>query len=117
MQAYIRHCAALLKHDSVQAERELDFLREHKQDNERPLLFALLRGKHMDEAAKLVIDRLADVDSRNPMLVLLQDYLRPKKLPGSESMNAGWDAMMARDDVRRAVERVGRVEHYDYYDY
>lgn len=115
VQAYVQHCAAYLKHDPALAESALAFLREHKRDNQEPLLYALLRVNHMDEAARSIIDRLADVDTRNGMLVELQGYLTARKLPGGEAMSARWHAVVARDDVKREVERVGRIEHYDYF--
>lgn len=49
------------------------------------------------------------------MLVQMRDYLETKRLPRSEVVFARWVALVARDDVRRAVERVGRIEHYEYY--
>lgn len=115
VQAYVQHCAALLKHDPVRAERALAFLRAHKKDNEGPLLLALLRGNRIDEAAKSVIDRLAAEDTRNDTLVELQDYPQSTPPPGTQLMSARWDALAARNDVMRAVEQVGRIQHYDYY--
>ena len=115
VQAYVQHCAAVLKHDGALAKRALAFMREHRKDNEGPYLPALLRDNHMDEAAKSVIDRLAAEDTRNDMLAGLQDYLEAKTVPGDEAVGMRWDALIARDDVRRAVENVGRIQHYDYY--
>lgn len=57
----------------------------------------------------------AAADSRSDMLVQMRDYLETKRLPRSEVVFARWVALVARDDVRRAVERVGRIEHYEYY--
>lgn len=115
VQAYVQYCAAVLKHDPILAERALAFLRAHQDGNEGPLLSALVRGNRMDEAAKAVIDRLAAEDTRNDMLIELQDYLEARHAPGNEPIHARWDALLARDDVRRAVEQVGRIQHYDYY--
>jgi len=115
MQASVQYCAALLKNDRILAERSLAFLREHKEDNRGQLLFALLRGNYMDEAAESIIESLAAADRRNYMLIQLQVYPEAKALPGGELLDARWNELVARDDVKRAVERVGRIEYYEYY--
>jgi len=110
-----RHCAALQKGNRSAARKALAYLREHR--NEAPLMYleALLRQGDMDNAAALVKELLATSEDRGRMLRWMQDYLRPAPLPGDVEARAARTALIARPDVRGAIDAVGRIAHYDLY--
>jgi tetratricopeptide (TPR) repeat protein len=115
VQVMVRHCADLLRHDKAAAALDLAYLREHRTEGPHVFLIALLRADQLDEAARTIIERLASESTREEMLYDLQDFLLPKSLPANIAVNERWHALLARDDVQRAVDRVGRIQHYDYY--
>ncbi len=115
VQALVQHCGAVLTGDQRAAANAMDYLREHRSDSESLYLVALLRTNQLEEAAKTVIERLESEYRRGDMLFDVQDFLEPKPLPANVELEARWKAMLARDDVKQAIARVGRIEHYDYF--
>jgi hypothetical protein len=65
----------------------------------------------MDDAAQALIAALDAPASRGDMLAALQDYLEPAPLPAFEPVRKRWRDLLAREDVRQAVAKVGRIEH------
>lgn len=115
LQARVQHCGAVLIDDQRAAAKAMDYLREHRRESEGLYLVALLRSNQVEEAAKTVIQRLESEGRRGDMLFDVQGFLEPKPLPGNLELEARWKAMLARDDVKQAVARVGRIEQYDFY--
>jgi hypothetical protein len=113
VQTLARHCAAVLEHDKDSETQALADMRAHRKDGQITFLLALLRSDLMDEAARTVIELLASETERDQMLYYMQDFLEPKPLPADVQLNARWQALLARRDVRQALERVGRIEHYE----
>jgi len=111
--ASVKHCAAVLKGDRDGAAQALAYLREHREDNLSSYLWALIWANHLDEAAKSVIGRLASQDDRDQMLYDMQEFIEPKALPTHVQLNERWQALMARDDVRKALDEVGRRQRYE----
>jgi tetratricopeptide (TPR) repeat protein len=114
-QASLFHCAALLKGDKAIAAKAMEYLRKNRKDDQSAYLNALVRSNQLDEAARIVIELLASTTYRNPMLYDLQDFPDASTLPGDVAANARWKAILGRKDVREAVDRVGRTQHYDYF--
>ncbi|MBB1061238.1 hypothetical protein [Marilutibacter spongiae] len=108
----IRHCIATQRGDATAAGEALDYLREHDADAVQQLLEALLRDARIDEAAALVRRHLADPALRSDMLWWLQGYADAPVLPGNTGREAARATLLDRDDVRAAVEAVGRIERY-----
>jgi tetratricopeptide (TPR) repeat protein len=114
--ASIKHCAAVLQGDRKGEDQALVFMRELR--NSRPATFmtALLRSNRMDEAAKMVIEKLESPHDRGEMLYRMQDYsVRAKRLPSYVLAHERWKLLMAREDVRNALDKVGRIQQYDIY--
>lgn len=111
VQASIQHCAAVQQNDAVVARRALDYLRDHHEDAREIWIWALVEAGRMDDAAQALIAALDAPASRGDMLAALQDYLEPAPLPAFEPVRKRWRALLAREDVRQAVAKVGRIEH------
>lgn len=112
VQASVRHCAALQLGDAEMSMRELAYLSEHRDDSEVNYLDALLEaGKH-DDAATYLIELLASPAGRTEALAWMQSYVDPYPLPRDAELQAMRESLMARADVRAALEPVGRIESY-----
>jgi tetratricopeptide (TPR) repeat protein len=111
--ASVRLYAAVALGDRALQRTAFDFIRAHRADSQATWLDALLLLGRVDDAAKRYIERLASEDERADALFELQDTVRPEPLPGDRPAVASRRAVLARADVRAAIERVGRVEHHD----
>lgn len=74
------------------------------------LLEALLWNGRMDDAARQLAAMLEDPDRRAEALEWCQDHLGSAPLPGRLPLVEARRALLARSDVRSAVEAVGRFE-------
>jgi tetratricopeptide (TPR) repeat protein len=109
----VRTQALQLKDETEQAARAFDRLRAQGADAPGLLQSALLRAGRMDEAAVHFIGRLQDPRTRGDALWLAQDTRGPEPLPGDAGYRRNLEAMMAREDVREAIQSVGRIQTYD----
>jgi tetratricopeptide (TPR) repeat protein len=116
VQAAMEHCADFQLGDSKGAQGALDYMRKHEGDSPLQLLDALLLEGRMDEAASLVEKVLADGYRRGDMLDWMQDTRSTPPLPGDVVQVRNRKALIARPDVATALDRVGRIEHYDLYE-
>lgn len=112
VQATIRHCAAVQLGDAATAQRELAYLREHQADGERNYLKALLIGGDQDTAAAFLIGMLQSEQARGEALEWMQGYTHLHPFPLDAEFLAIRDTLLARKDVRKALDAVGRVENY-----
>lgn len=110
--AAVRLCVAVAMQDRAAQARAFRFIRKHRKASQETHLDALLLLGRVDEAAKRYIARLASEDERADALFELQDTVRAEPLPGDRTIDASRRALLARDDVRAAVERVGRIERH-----
>lgn len=110
VQVSVEHCAAVQQRDAAAAQRALDYLRDHRDDAQELWIWALVEAGRMDDAADALITALADPATRGDLLAAVQDWREPAALPAFVPVQARWRALMAREDVRRAVGTVGRIE-------
>ncbi|MBD9480281.1 hypothetical protein [Pseudoxanthomonas sp. PXM02] len=110
VQASIEHCAAVQRQDAAAAKRALAYLGEHREDSLEIWIWALVEANRMDDAAAGLIAALAAPATRGDLLAAVQEYREPAPLPAFEPVQARWRALLARDDVRKAVADVGRIE-------
>lgn len=107
-----RYAAALQKADMQIANESFEYLEKYRDDALSTWQLILVIGNRLDEAAAVLIKRLNDPVLRAEALQGLQDYANPKFAP----QRALWDARLKqvrdREDVRRAINAVGRVESY-----
>ena len=108
----VLHCARLLQGDRGGAAQALAYL-QNPSLSAALHLSALLREGRMDAAAEALIAALASETERAAVLVMVQDYLPSALLPAEQASNARWDALVRREDVRVAIERVGRRQRYE----
>lgn len=111
----VRHCAALQKGDRGAARKALAYLREHRGDGELSYVEALLREGDLDTAAERVKALLSSSEHRGRTLRWLQQYMRPAPLPGDVATRAARETLLARTDVREAIDAVGRIGEYTLY--
>jgi len=114
---YIEHCAATLQGDSKTAESALAYLREHRLEGRLIYLRALLRVDRIDEAAQEAIARLDSEKLREDVLYSIQDFPDDGTDGDPGVVQLGWRKLLAREDVRAAVDRVGRIEQFPNYGY
>lgn len=112
VQATIRHCAAVQLGDAATAQRELTYLRKHQADGERNYLKALLIGGDQDTAAAYLIGMLQSEQARGEALEWMQGYTHLNPFPLDIEFLAARDILLARKDVRAALDAVGRIENY-----
>ncbi len=115
VESLVRLRAALLKGDRRNADRILDAIRRGSDDSPTLLLDALMHAGRVAEAAGIVKDMLASTDERTDILDWLQRYRTSDPLPGGREYRRNIDVLRERDDIRAAVDKVGRIEHHDIY--
>lgn len=111
--AGVQHCAALQRGDPAGARRAMDYLLSHRRDGDAVLLEATLRAGRLDDAARILIDQLEQPHDRADALEFVQAFRRGPELAGNRGLRAAHQALLARDDVRAALDRVGRVGVHD----
>ena len=107
-----RHAAALQNGNGAIAEESFDYLRNHRDDSLKTWQWALVRADRLEEAAALLIERLHDPVQRGDALRELQDYADPVPASQRALWNARWREIRSREDVRGAIDAVGRIESF-----
>jgi tetratricopeptide (TPR) repeat protein len=100
--------------DAAAVARSLEYLRAHEGDAPESLALGLLVVGKFDEAARVLIAQLDDPLQRAEALHSLQDFKRGPEPPSSRKRTANWKKLLARQDVKAAVARVGKIEHYEF---
>lgn len=114
-QARVRLCAAWLLQDAKGMQRAFETIRKGRTHGESIHLDALMMLGRLDEAAQALIALLDSPKERADILRALQQYREVEPTPTLARLRAQRDALLARDDVKAAIERVGRRERYDLY--
>jgi beta-barrel assembly-enhancing protease len=109
----VRHCAALQLNDKEAAASALSYIKEHQADSLRTYQSALVDAQDLDAAAALLIQRLNTVSMRSDVLTEIQNYNDPADLPSLVTSRDLFAAIIARDDVQQAVNKVGRIESFN----
>ncbi len=110
--AAVEVAAAIQIGDRRVASRALTYLKTHESDGVGALQSGLLGVRDFEPAALLFIRRLESVEMRGDALLDAQNYLDVPETPYEAQRAADWDALLARPDVRNALERVGRIESH-----
>ena len=108
----ITHKAFRQKGDLDNAESSLSYIRQQRKDAPIILVEALVEANKMDEAAKNLIEMLDSPDDRDVALLWLQIFLEPPSLPGTIQWNARRKVLRSREDVSKAVNKVGQIKTY-----
>lgn len=107
--------AGLALGDQALVDQGLDFLREHRQERPTSLVETLVRAGEIDEAAAVLVELLGDPVERPSALTLLQEHRTGPALPDHRQWLHNRQALLARRDVKEAVQRVGRIESLPFY--
>jgi tetratricopeptide (TPR) repeat protein len=108
----MRFESALLMHDDAAAAAALKYLREHEADSPVTLQRMLAISGAADDAARILIARLADPWLRTDALVEAQQYAPGRGPPQALAWRASALALCNRPDVRAAINAVGSVDRY-----
>ncbi|MBO9664084.1 hypothetical protein [Dokdonella sp.] len=109
----IRLDASMQRNDAQAVANHLAFMREHRTDAIATWQMALVITDDLQGAANLLLERLRREDWRNQALVDIQDYMELPSTPILSKRRLQWKALLARPEVRSAIENVGRVERYE----
>ena len=110
-------CAYSQMQDAEQTAKSLDYLRDHRTDGHENLGKALLCSGDFDGVADAWKRSLEDPAARGVFLREHQNYDPPPMEPAvSRELHRKAMAVLARPDVRMAIERVGRIEQIHFQD-
>jgi beta-barrel assembly-enhancing protease len=98
--------------DRRAATRALAYLHAHESDAIGALQSGLMSMRDVDAAARLFIKRLESTEWRGDALLEAQTYVDAPRTPHESETAAGLAALLARPDVRAALESVGRIESH-----
>lgn len=112
VEAGVEHCIAVGLGEAAAAATALEYLRAHREDAEDIFLEGLLRAGRIDEAAAVVVGQLQSPRARGPVLLAMQGFREAPPLPARIDLEAAWDALLERPEVRAAVAAVGRIERF-----
>lgn len=107
----LQHLAAIGKADMIEAEKHLDYLREHRADSPSTFQDALLDAGLLDEATRYLIESLQNESSRTDALLSVQDYAPVARAPRIETRHARLQEIVAHPEIQSAVKKVGRIEY------
>jgi tetratricopeptide (TPR) repeat protein len=106
----VRLMAGVAKHDENIVRDSLAYLKEHQKDSLTTFQRGLVWANKMDEAAKLLIERLRDPRLRADALAEIQQYSGPPLPRFATTFRIRWEKVIARGDVNTEIHRVGRIE-------
>jgi hypothetical protein len=109
----VRLDVATQEGDAAQVKRSLSYLGTHRGDAASTYLSALIIANEPDRAAQELRRQLADPATRQEALGVVQTYAPEPATPRDLEMRARWQSVLARPDVQKAVEKVGRTDSYD----
>lgn len=108
----VRLCAAMQMADEEAKATALKHLESHQAESPRTYQGALV-DTDLDAAARLLIDRLKSPSLRSDALVEIQIYDDPPDLAWAARSRERFQTLLARDDVRQAISKVGRIESFN----
>lgn len=118
MQFHAARLAALVETPGdPRALESLRYLREHRSISSGTYMRALLKAGAIDEAARVLVERLADPDERLDALLDVQSYPTSPISPRNAEWMARMRELVARPEVVRAIAAVGRTTTVPYHRY
>jgi beta-barrel assembly-enhancing protease len=98
--------------DAEQVEKSLKIMQAHAADGPDALESELVTTDHEDLAAQSLIARLLDPEQREEALRDVQKFAPIPESDWEKSFDVKWDALIARQDVQAAINKVGRAETF-----
>jgi beta-barrel assembly-enhancing protease len=108
----VRLEAAEQLRDTQQVTRSLDYVRTHRADAPSTYVDSLIVVNQLDQAARVLIAQLLDMDQRQAALLSVQGFAPVPGTPRDMTLAARRRAVIARPDVQLAIDKVGRVDSY-----
>ncbi|OJY90551.1 MAG: hypothetical protein BGP25_13900 [Lysobacterales bacterium 63-13] len=105
-----RVIAATVKGDQTVVEAQLEIMRAERIESMAAYQAALVQAGRIDAAASLLVERLRSEDWRNGALSEVQTYIEVAEAPRDTLHMQRWREILARKDVRKALDAVGRIE-------
>jgi hypothetical protein len=112
---YVRYVAYLQLDKRAEADEVLAYLRTHHADADDTWQDAMLQAGDQDGAAAAFITQLHDPELRGAALALAQNYPQRRLSPRMQENHDKWQKLVARADVRAAIDEVGRIERVPVY--
>jgi tetratricopeptide (TPR) repeat protein len=109
----LRQWAALQMHDEGRADRELEFMSQHRADDYHGYQEALVVAGRLDEAVRVLAFRLSNSNLQMDALMQLQRFDMATMSPEEQKRMLAWRAFSNRADVQAVVSPVGRIEQWD----
>jgi tetratricopeptide (TPR) repeat protein len=108
-----RAVAAAQLNDVATMDSALAYMRAHRTDAASEFQQTLAMLGREDEAAQVLIERLADPQQQSDALTSVQKYGHGVRGPADTEMQRRYDAMLRRADVQAAIRKVaGTVRAY-----
>ena len=104
--------AALVLGDTHAADAALQFMDAHREDALDVYQQGLLAADRQDAGAKLMLQRLANARTRSAALLAVQEYEDVALTAVQQENQRRWKQLLARAEVKDAINRVGRVGSY-----
>lgn len=105
-----RVIAATVKGDQTTVDAQLEVMRAERTESMGTYQSALVQAGRIDAAASLLVERLRSEDWRNDALSDMQTYIAIAEAPRDTVHMQRWREILARGDVRQALDAVGRIE-------
>lgn len=115
VESMVRLRAALQQGHRREANSLLNAIRRNSDDSPTLLLDALMHAGRVAEAAGMIVNLLESNDQRTDALDWLQQYRTSDPLSGDRDYRRNIELLRERDDIRAAVDKVGRIERHDIY--
>ena len=107
---YVRYVAYLQLGNHAESDKVLAYLQTHHAEADDAWQGAMLLSGDEDGAAAAFIEQLKDVGKRGEALKQAQDYPPTRMTPRMQDEHDRWAKLIARTDVRAAINEVGRIE-------
>lgn len=109
----VRLLAALQQDDKAAVAKLLASMRAHRADDIATWENALLATNDLEAAGDLLVERLQNKRWRSVALTDMQDYAEVRMTPIEARRLRRWHTVLAQPKVRKALARVGRIEHFN----
>ena len=110
---FVQLQVAIEQADKRAEATHLAYMREHRDDAIRTWESALLMEGDLDGAANLLVERLASDKWRGQALIDVQHYQGIPLTPMGAQRELRWNSVVSRPAVVDAVNKVGRIEHFN----
>jgi tetratricopeptide (TPR) repeat protein len=105
--------AAAQQKDAKEVDNQLAYLQKNNDEAVDTYQEALVVAGHIDQAAALLVGRLADTEQRTDALMYVQSYQSGRMTDWQKTMAERRQSLVARKDVQEAIKKVGSAARYN----